>query len=453
MRTRRAPARRLLLGVLLLAGPALACVTGPATDSTTTTNAVWGCPTATPLPTVSPIPTTCVAVAATPNAAGTPGPVAYQCSRPAPTATPPPTATPYGRWLSPGDRGTTSTFYLGQDVRMGGLLVRLESYTTRPIPGGATMAHVFAFHTQNEGRESLDEQWPLQVFVGEVTAGDGTSTAGTWWETPAAERAAGLPAWTLPAGVYGPQESKDVTVAVEGPAGQAHAAGFVPDVWSGGARDRLGNAAHVVWFLPQADPYCGGQNTSGPPRQGDGGAVYPKALPAPAPVLYGYFAGWPVAPNGPWTISQGFGCTDFRELSGYNCPNARPWFHSGIDVAAAEGTPLLSVVAGVVVYVGPSSGTHECTFPGAEPPRYNLGIMVEIQPVDATGRPAGFHVKYGHLLIGSPQVQIGARVTPGQVIGRMGSTGCSTGPHTHLRMQTPDGRFLDPLGFIGPPRR
>ena len=152
-------------------------------------------------------------------------------------------------------------------------------------------------------------------------------------------------------------------------------------------------------------------------------------------------------------LTQAFGCTAFPELSGFDCPNERPWFHSGVDLAAARGTPLLAVMEGIVTYVGPSSGTRECTFPGAEPPRYNLGWMVQVRVLDATGHLGPYTVKYGHTIIGSEQVQVGDHVQPGQVLARMGSTGCSTGPHVHFMVQDQSGRFLDPFNFIGSPRR
>jgi murein DD-endopeptidase MepM/ murein hydrolase activator NlpD len=79
--------------------------------------------------------------------------------------------------------------------------------------------------------------------------------------------------------------------------------------------------------------------------------------------------------------------------------------------------------------------------------------MVQVRVVDATGRPGPYTVKYGHAIIGSEQVQTGDRVRPGQLLARMGSTGCSTGPHLHFMVQDQSGRFIDPFNFIGSPRR
>jgi hypothetical protein len=357
--------------------------------------------------------------------------------------------------MSPQDRGSSNTFYLGQDVRIGELKLTLRSYTrSEAIPNsGGQIAHIFVFDVRNEGTEPLNIQWPLQIFVREVER-DGEVTAGNWWQTWRSEQAAGIPRWDPAMGELQAGEQRMVTVAIEGPPGNAHAAGFTPDPTGGQRRDNLGNAAYVLWFLPHEDPYCAGENTVGPSVQGDGGAVYPKPLQSTPQARYGYFTGWPV-PRGSTQVhlTQAFGCTDFPELTGFDCPNDRPWFHTGIDLASARGTPLLSVMEGIVTYVGPSSGTRECTFPGAEPPRYNLGWMVQVRVVDATGRPGPYVVKYGHAIVGSEQVQVGDRVRPGQVLARMGSTGCSTGVHLHFMVQDQSGRFLDPFNFIGSPQR
>jgi murein DD-endopeptidase MepM/ murein hydrolase activator NlpD len=291
------------------------------------------------------------------------------------------------------------------------------------------------------------------MFVREVER-DGAITAGNWWETWRSEQAASIPKWDPTMGDLAGGQQRTVTVAIEGPDGEARAIGFSPDPTDGQRREDLGNSAHVLWFVPEDDGYCPGENTNGPSIQGDGGAVYPKPLPATAVAQYGYFDGWPV-PRGSAEVhlTQGFGCTAFPELGGFDCPNERPWFHSGIDLAAARGTPLLAVMEGVVTYVGPSSGTRECTFPGAEPPRYNLGWMVQVRVLDATGHLGPYTVKYGHTIIGSEQVQVGDHVQPGQILARVGSTGCSTGPHVHFMVQDQSGRFLDPFNFIGSPRR
>jgi murein DD-endopeptidase MepM/ murein hydrolase activator NlpD len=309
--------------------------------------------------------------------------------------------------------------------------------------------------------------WPLQTTMRAVTGDDGTTQVGNWFISAASEQAIGQPPTTdLEPSAYAPGVEQQVEVAIEAPPGEGSAIGFIADLTGEGAaaqhpstptgggdstRSDLAGTPDIIWISPEEDPYCGAQNTSGPPQQGDGGATYPHQLPTPAPALYGYFDGWPVPTNARNT--QGFGCTDFRELSGYDCPNDRPWFHSGMDLAAARGTVLFSVLHGRVTYVGVSTGARVCTFPGAEEPRTNLGWMIQIQALNSDGTLGPYTVKYGHTIVGSQRVQVGDEVQPGQILGLMGSTGCSTGPHLHFMVQNERGEFLDPMNFIGPNRR
>lgn len=430
---------------LVMAG---SCPFAPGGGDLAGSNAYWNAPTPSPPPPPTPIPTVCVQ--GTPNPLGTPGP--DECSKPIPTWTPLASPTPHGIWLSPGDKGTSGTFYLDQDVRIGPLRMTLTAYAhSAAIPGTSNVAHVWTFDTQNEAGRPITITWPLQTFVREIADRSGTTTAGTWWETSKAEQAAGIPRYDPGTAAYQPGQHKTITVAIEGPAGTAHAVGFLPDPTGGEMRQDLAAAPHVIWFIPSQDPYADG-NTSGPARQGDGGATYGKPLGTPRPALYGYFSGWPVNPNGSSVLSQGFGCTDFHEISGFNCPNDKPWFHSGIDIADPSRPLLYSTVHGRVTYVGVSPG-RACSFSGAEDPKTNLGWMIQIQVIDDTGHIGPYTVKYGHTAVGRQQVNVGDEVVPGQILTRMASTGCSTGAHVHFMVQNPAGTFLDPFNFIGENRK
>ncbi len=108
--------------------------------------------------------------------------------------------------------------------------------------------------------------------------------------------------------------------------------------------------------------------------------------------------------------------------------------HTGRDLAAPEGTPVVAVLAGKVVSSGPAGG-------------YGLAIEIEHGGVQR-------RTLYGHL--SELYVKEGARVSQGEVIGRVGSTGLSTGPHLHFEMRIPqDGGWvaIDPgdLDASGPP--
>ena len=71
--------------------------------------------------------------------------------------------------------------------------------------------------------------------------------------------------------------------------------------------------------------------------------------------------------------------------------------------------------------------------------RYNLGNVIEI------GHRYGFVTRYGHL--DRVLVEAGQRVQRGQVIGLMGSTGLSTGPHVHYEVSI-GGQLRNPEEFL-----
>ena len=95
--------------------------------------------------------------------------------------------------------------------------------------------------------------------------------------------------------------------------------------------------------------------------------------------------------------------------------------HSGVDYAAPHGTAVQSAGDGVVVHAGPMGG-------------YGNTIVVR--------HASGTQTLYGHL--SSIGVRKGQPVTQGRVIGRVGSTGQSTGPHLHYEVRR-GGVALDPL--------
>ncbi len=101
--------------------------------------------------------------------------------------------------------------------------------------------------------------------------------------------------------------------------------------------------------------------------------------------------------------------------------------HVGIDVAAVAGTPVHATADGTV------SAT-------VNNPTYGLTI-------DIRHGPSGFVTRYAHLSrIG---VRPGQPVRRGDEIGRVGSTGLSTGPHTHYEVFL-DGWRRDPIRYMPP---
>lgn len=452
----------------------LACSTGGLSSGSgevSLYNAYWNCPTA------SPVPTECSHDPAAPTAGSgtataTPE---IECS------TPLPTATPYGLQMMPDER-TTSTFYQGQQVRVGPLRILLAGYSALPIPTGAPRAqgarggpggnagdghaeqdgeagevredgedgedgevgeddrpysHVWTFEVANEGSEPLTITWPVHILMREVVHETGEVEAGRWGYTERAASAAGA-IWQSGMSVLPPGRASTIRLPVEAPEGRGLAVGFAPDLSSADLRYDAGSASNIIWFRPASDPYCL-DNTSGPVTRSDqGGAVWQMPLSTRPPMEAGRFTEWPVE-RGTY-VSQDFGCTDFPEIAGYDCPNARPWFHAGVDFVDKQGTPLRAVAEGVVEFVGVSQGVR-CTFPGAQEPRTNLGWVVVV-------RSGPYTIKYGHTMLGSERVRAGERVTPGQVLALMGSTGCSTGPHLHFQVQRADGSFVDPFNLL-----
>lgn len=450
--TRLYPALFLCLGPLCL----LACRAGSISDSGEPGlyNAYWNCPTP------SPVPTEC---SQEPSLEPTAGPGTPAAATPSPAlecSTPEPTGTPYGLQMMP-DAHTTSTFYMGQQVRAGPLRLMLTGYSAEEIvpavkdepreeagpvhtaengalDRGGLQAHVWQFEVANEGRETLTVTWPMRVLMREVVTPSGDMLSGRWGYTDRAGISSNA-VWENSMAVLQAGETSVIRIPVEAPAGRGLAVGFAPDPRVADVRYDAGPVSNILWFRPTGDPHCQ-DNTSGPvTRPEQGGAVWQQPLSdAPSPID-GAFQAWPV-PKGTY-VSQDFGCTDFPEISGYDCPPGRPWFHAGVDFVDRPGTPLHAVAEGVVTYVGVSQGVR-CTFPGAQEPRTNLGWMVVLQSGPYT-------IKYGHTIVGSERVAAGDRVVPGQVLALMGSTGCSTGPHLHFQVQRADQSFVDPFNLLG----
>jgi murein DD-endopeptidase MepM/ murein hydrolase activator NlpD len=102
----------------------------------------------------------------------------------------------------------------------------------------------------------------------------------------------------------------------------------------------------------------------------------------------------------------------------------RPAMHTGLDFRAQMGDPVRATANGKVVNSGWSGG---------------YGRMVEIDHGN------GLSTRYGHL--SQIDVKVGEPVKIGQVIGEVGSTGRSTGPHLHYETRI-DGEAVDPQKFL-----
>ncbi len=126
-------------------------------------------------------------------------------------------------------------------------------------------------------------------------------------------------------------------------------------------------------------------------------------------------------------ISSNFGMRK-HPISGFNK------MHKGVDFAAPTGTPIYAGGNGIVEYVGRNGG---------------YGKYIRIRHNN------GYKTAYAHLSNYKKGISKGVRVNQGEVIGYVGSTGNSTGPHLHyeiiyqnkhinpLKLKLPSGKILD----------
>jgi len=99
-------------------------------------------------------------------------------------------------------------------------------------------------------------------------------------------------------------------------------------------------------------------------------------------------------------------------------------FHGGVDLVADVGTPVVAARGGRVGFAGWSGA-------------YGYTVFLEHE--------AGWQTRYAHL--SRIDVRVGDLVRQGAVLGAIGSTGASTGPHLHFEVRF-EGRALDPLLFV-----
>ena len=137
------------------------------------------------------------------------------------------------------------------------------------------------------------------------------------------------------------------------------------------------------------------------------------ARPGPAPTSRNARFMWPV--NGP--VTSGFGPRTHPISGGTR-------IHNGVDIGASSGTPIKAADTGTVVMAGSNGGYGNWTL------------------IDHGG---GLATGYAHQ--SSIGVRVGQRVTRGEVIGRVGSTGASTGPHLHWEVRV-NGNPVNPMGSV-----
>lgn len=122
-------------------------------------------------------------------------------------------------------------------------------------------------------------------------------------------------------------------------------------------------------------------------------------------------------------MTQPFGCTALvLEPFDPLCPTRH--VHTGIDLAAPTGTAVQAATAGVALV-------------GYDPNGAGLYVTVSVDS----------HVRILYCHLSSASVTAGQVVLTGQLIGHVGATGLTTGPHLHLEIQV-DGRSVDPAIWL-----
>ena len=126
---------------------------------------------------------------------------------------------------------------------------------------------------------------------------------------------------------------------------------------------------------------------------------------------------WPVVSDDSW-ISSGFSHNRLHPLLGLRRP------HTGVDISADFGTPVIAAGAGRVTFAGSRAG---------------YGRLVVIDHGD------GYESRYAHL--GRIAVRVGAPVGRGDILGEVGVSGTATGPNLHYEVLV-DGRAVNPVGYF-----
>jgi murein DD-endopeptidase MepM/ murein hydrolase activator NlpD len=180
-------------------------------------------------------------------------------------------------------------------------------------------------------------------------------------------------------------------------------------------RETVGDNPHLIFPGQDLDvDIREGKYDSGKPKS-DKAKPTDEPAPSPEPSHSSF-----VHPVGGAAVGQPYGNANAMYALGY---------HTGVDFSAASGTNTVAVTSGEVVASDTSSA---------------YGVNVQIKHDD------GYYSLYAHL--SGAAVSPGDRVEPGDLVGYVGSTGNSSGPHLHYEIRTTpqfgDGNFIDPLEYL-----
>lgn len=344
-----------------------------------------------------------------------------------------------GESAAPAEEQFLATWDLANAAAM---VAEPEGVNLRQDPGSASPAvKTLSFQTVVELRvDELDtvysegsRWWPVRSdgLIGWVS-GDFLAPAESWAEPEVAvdgavSEAPSKIAGFFEAGSYVLADTDDgsgVNIRADG-APDAERIGIVPEddvvqVMEGPYNDPIGNPWYLItdgevtgfvsgWYLSRADQ----------PGEDLATTEIPSKVNVP-----GLASGAFDYPLASWVFTQSFGCSPYW---------FEPWdtavgcnYHNGVDLAAPAFTPLLAADGGTIEY----AGWCDC----------GLGYYVKIDHGN------GFKTLYGHMAE-QPWVAPGDSISKGDVIGPVGSTGISTGPHVHFIVEV-DGVAQDPLAYL-----
>ena len=397
---------------------------------------MWTCPTDVPPPTLTMQPSpTVLAGTATPE--------------PLPTFTPWPSPTPYQ---------LMTDFPLGKHVQIGtvggvglGIWVWMDNtqidgpFTSIDENTGAeTVVWVASWDVtvENASWTSDYEFYPFaQIYAVEIIEANGTTyRTGAWGISGEAHDQIGIPRLELTneATLLNPGDQKTVRVAAFIPGPEIWRMGYVldpldtVDIEEMLARGSIGS--NVGIWINQRESLCAnGEITPGP------GGTQPAGTSLPGDVLLARL------PTNYTMITRNYGCTEyFTGELGTNCPASARWWHNGVDMASITGTIVRNTfrTTGSVYYAGADDAPDCSAIEGSQEPHFGYGNYVREQ---TTTDGHSIIAWSGHL--SAFDVSTGDSTNPGMIIGRMGSTGCSTGPHLHFSVKV-DGLYVAPCSVI-----
>ncbi len=205
------------------------------------------------------------------------------------------------------------------------------------------------------------------------------------------------------------------------------AASIVNALTAGAARRPVGDTGGAL--SPSPSPGATGEVPSLPP----------SLSPGDDSVDLGCAVGGEIASSG-WTVPVPEGV-----VSGFRTAS-RP-SHQGVDLGSPKGVKILAAAAGVVSIVKcdeTASGRRDCDVDGY-PGKGGCGWMVEVVHADRV------MTRYCHM-VQRPPLRVGQRVKAGEVIGLVGSSGNSSGPHLHFEVHLNNNRSssgaVDPVRFM-----